>query len=324
MAALDFMVFVCVCVLLFEGGFSVERIHVFYRSGQMAIIPCGRTPPSTCSKVGWFDDNGPPIEFQEGNGQSPPTDVRFHLSSNCSLVINNVSGEDASRYLCRPDQQRNDQDTFLYLNILTVSESHPDADPNRDGNVALQCSLNRYKSFHCPENSLRWVNEDRFELTGTRSSIRHGNCVSTVTVKRPSGHNRRYTCQFVDKDQTLVSADHTVVLITERKDGQTENPETILYIGAAVGVVVVLVVITVIVKMKCRKRDKDTAKQTDGFQNQNHPTAEPESNLTYVMLDHKNTDASKEMRKENAVTYSTVKTQMKTETDHDVVYSTVK
>ncbi|XP_029984786.1 uncharacterized protein LOC115415374 [Sphaeramia orbicularis] len=226
MAALDFMVFVCVSVLLFEGGFSVERIHVFYRSGQMAIIPCGRTPPSTCSKVGWFDDNGPPIEFQEGNGQSPPTDVRFHLSSNCSLVINNVSGEDASRYLCRPDQQRNDQDTFLYLNILTVSESPPDADPNRDGSITLQCSLNRTRSFRCPENSLRWENEERSELTGTRSSIRQRNCVSTITVKRSSGHNRRYTCLFVDENQVRISADHTLVFITERKDGQTENSST--------------------------------------------------------------------------------------------------
>ncbi|XP_029984779.1 uncharacterized protein LOC115415370 isoform X3 [Sphaeramia orbicularis] len=324
MAALDFMVFVCVCVLLFEGGFSVEHIHVFYHSGQMAILPRGSSPPSTCSRVGWFDKNNHQIPFQQGNGQSPPTDVRFHLSSNCSLVINDVSGKDAGRYVYRPDELFKNGDTSLYLNILTVSESHPDADPNRDGNVALQCSLNRPRSFHCPENSLRWENEDRFELTGTRSSIRQGNCVSTVTVKRPSGHNRTYTCQFVEKNQILISADHTVVLITERKDGQTENPETILYIGAAVGVVVVLVVITVIVKMRCRKRDKDTAKQTDGFQNQNHPTAEPESNLTYVMLDHKNTGASKEVRKEDAVTYSTVKTPVKTETDNDAVYSTVK
>lgn len=41
------------------------------------------------------------------------------------------------------------------------------------------------------------------------------NCVSVLTVKRQSGHNRRYTCQFVEENNVKIEAEYTPIFTGE-------------------------------------------------------------------------------------------------------------
>lgn len=49
---------------------------------------------------------------------------------------------------------------------------------------------------------------------------RQMNCVSLLTVKHQSGHNRRYTCQLVKKNNVKIEADYTPVFTS----GITSDP----------------------------------------------------------------------------------------------------
>ena len=56
---------------------------------------------------------------------------------------------------------------------------------------------------------------------------RQTNCVSVLTVKRQSGHNRRYTCQVVDERNIVqVEAHYTPVFTEGTIDDQSEKSNT--------------------------------------------------------------------------------------------------
>lgn len=69
------------------------------------------------------------------------------------------------------------------------------------------------------------MDETRTVLLGEGEGYKfHGqkNCVSSLTVKLQSGHNRRYTCQLVDeKNNVEIEADYTPVLTG---DDQSDTP----------------------------------------------------------------------------------------------------
>ena len=53
------------------------------------------------------------------------------------------------------------------------------------------------------------------------------NCVSVLTVKRQSGHNRRYTCQVVNERNKVQVEDHYTPVFTEvTSDNQSEKSNT--------------------------------------------------------------------------------------------------
>eukprot|EP00064_Thunnus_orientalis_P019705 superscaffoldBa00005047_g19832 len=177
------------------------------------------------------------------------------LDTNCSLVINNIIAEDVGYYTCR---QANKMDINVHLTVMTISPSPPDA----DGNVTLECSLLRYSGLGpCRTDSIRWLNETGTVLLGEGVGyefIRQTNCVSVLTVKRQSGHNRRYTCQVVDeRNKVRIEVDYTPVFTEGTNDDQTDKSNTSpsLYIitGAVVGVMMVVVII-IAVFIKFRKR----------------------------------------------------------------------
>lgn len=109
--------------------------------------------------------------------------------------------------------------------FLSVSPSPPDADPKRDGNVTLQCSLLRFTDLPpCELNSIRWLDEAGTVLLGEGVGykfLKQMNCVSLLTVKRQSGHDRRYTCQLVEKNNVKIEADYTPVFTS----GITSDPQ---------------------------------------------------------------------------------------------------
>ncbi|XP_044025130.1 uncharacterized protein LOC122863074 [Siniperca chuatsi] len=290
-------------VLQLEAGVS-GVLPLYKVPGHDVTLPCASASSSdtTCSMVSWLYNRDRSQTFSEvANGnvvKSSARAARLSLDTSCSLVLNNITAEDAGRYTCRQDT---DQDVWIHLDVLTISPSPPDADPKRDGEVTLECSLLRY-SGSCQQNIIRWVDETGTVLLGEGVGYKflgQMNCVSVLTVKHQSGHNRRYSCQFVNKENNVeIEADYTPVFTDPTFD------QTYIIIGAVVGVVIVLVVIAVVL-IKYRKRAKvieDVQKPTQ------HPD-ELESNLTYVTVSHANQQASpkKKVKEEEQVTYSAVK-----------------
>ncbi|XP_023203857.1 uncharacterized protein LOC111611408 [Xiphophorus maculatus] len=140
-------------------------------------------------------------EVQRGIVQSSPRSARLSLDRICSLIINNITAEDAGRYRCR-------YNAYVYLNMLIISSS-PTVDPTKNEDVTLFCSLLRYRSSgSCPDKSLLWLNETGSELTegdGYKSGGQTG-CVSLLTVNLQS--SRRFTCQFVEGNEVKIEAQY--------------------------------------------------------------------------------------------------------------------
>ncbi|KAF3850278.1 hypothetical protein F7725_019997 [Dissostichus mawsoni] len=133
--------------------------------GQDAILHCdtASSPETSCSTVEWFynQDLSESLTVLE-NGNIPkslPRAASLSLNTNCSLVITNVTAEDVGHYTCRQRTHSN-QDICPYLSVLTISRSPDDADPRRDSEVALKCSMLRHTGLGpCQRSSIRWVDE---------------------------------------------------------------------------------------------------------------------------------------------------------------------
>ncbi|XP_074471423.1 neural cell adhesion molecule L1-like isoform X2 [Sebastes fasciatus] len=209
---------ILIFVLQFEG-ISGEFSYLYNRPGEDVILPCATASPSdpTCSIVKWLynrDQSLTLIVVEKGNvRQSSARADRLSVETNCSLVINNINAEDVGFYTCRQGSSIN-QDAFVFLSVLTVSPSPPDADPKRDGEVTLECSLLTHSDLlPCRLNSIRWLDETGAVLRGEGvgySFLGQSKCVSSLTVKRQSGHNRKYTCQLVNEQNNVeIQADYT-------------------------------------------------------------------------------------------------------------------
>ncbi|XP_008395358.1 uncharacterized protein LOC103457170 [Poecilia reticulata] len=183
-----------------------EPVDMYYRGGDEAVLPCNRNSSSdSCSAVDWFHKRNENIDIQpevrRGIVQSSPRSASMSLDRNCSLIINNINAEDAGWYRCSYNSD-------VYLNLLIISSSPPDADPTKNGDITLLCSLVRFSGFSsCPDKSLLWLNETGSELTGEGDGYKSGGqfgCVSNLTVNLQS--SRRFTCQFVERNKVKVEA----------------------------------------------------------------------------------------------------------------------
>ncbi|XP_068565182.1 uncharacterized protein [Cebidichthys violaceus] len=302
------LVVILTFVLQLQAVISGTSISLFFRSGQDAILPCANASPAdtTCSVVSWIHSTDQHHYFYlVENGNVASSSARLSVDTKCSLVIQNITAEDVGLYTCRQGQDVN-LDEHILPNVLTISPSPPDADPKRDGEVT--CTLWRLSDFfHCPQDGVRWIDETGTKLLDEADSfLRQTHCVSVLTVKRQSDHNRRYTCQFVDDGRVAIEAEYTPGFTDAAVDHTF-----IIVIVAVVGAVVVLVVVAAAL-IKYRKRGKETEDVQKPTQ---HPD-EPESSLTYVTISHANQQAPPYIRiKEEEVTYSTVNTLVKTEAD---------
>ncbi|XP_071391077.1 uncharacterized protein [Centroberyx affinis] len=269
-----------------------------------------------CPTTEWIfnrDPSSTAVELKDGNIVSSTRAARLSLGSNCSLVLHNISAEDAGLYSCR--QSDNGPEAFVNLNILTISPSPPDTDPNPDGNIMLICSLLKYEDRLCGLNRISWVDEMGAELHDEGDG--QSNCISVLTV-RPQ-NNRKYHCQLTDdKGKVVLYVDYPPAF----SDAQTH-----IFIGAAaaVGGVVALLIFTVVL-IKRKKRTKDVQKSTLSFKPScDHladpePQADPDETLTYASISHDNqnktTPKKQVQEEEEAVTYSTVKIPLE-ETEPD-------
>ncbi|XP_035986284.1 uncharacterized protein LOC118559860 [Fundulus heteroclitus] len=242
-----------------EAHYEIKVIY--HRAGDDAVLSCKRPSSSlSCSTVDWFYTRAENMERQHevhgGKVQSSARAARLRLDNKCSLIINNITAEDAGRYTCQLwDGGRFDTD--VYLNMMSISPSPPGADPTKDGDFTLQCSLVRSRGLGpCPEKSLLWVDETGSELLGEGVGFKSGGqtgCDSYLTVKLQSSSNRRYTCQFVEEDTVKVEAHYEI-------EGSTDwSPLSFIMMTLRITALILMVGITVgIIRTRgSKKQQKD-------------------------------------------------------------------
>ncbi|XP_023808691.1 uncharacterized protein LOC105357175 isoform X5 [Oryzias latipes] len=243
---------------------SGQTKHLYQRVGDDVLLPCRtKSSSSSCSDVTWLYQKAPNAasitEVKNGNVvQSSARASRLSVSSDCSLLITNITDEDAGRYLC---QLRNKNEFDVYINTLSISKDPPEVDPRGNGSVTLQCSLNRHdRTIPCNQNSIIWVDETGSHLSGKGVGFEfrgQTNCDSVLTVKHQSGNNKRFTCKFVEDEEVMIDADYVLDF------SESLQSKTVIIIGAVVGVVLVLLVVFTILLFRSR-RAKVTEDQRRG------------------------------------------------------------
>ncbi|XP_058469759.1 uncharacterized protein LOC131443802 isoform X2 [Solea solea] len=297
-------------VLQFQG-ITGESVSLFHRPGHEALLPCDTWSANgpSCSRIHWLHADRQlqtATLVEKGNVVKKRVQAaRLHLKANCSLLISNVTAEDAGQYGCRLNGHPI-SDQSVFLNILTISPLEPDPELKSSGDMMLQCSLLSSAGFSCGEKNFHWLDEAGNALFG--ESVDHRDeCVSYLTVSRHQ--NTRYTCQFVDKNNEVkIEGDYTLV----SKGNKRFQDHLHVIVGVAVALVLVLLlVVGAVVLIKCRERSK----RKDGLQTAIHLHEETETDVTYTTVTHISQSAPpvKKGKEEESVTYSTVKSLVKAE-----------
>ncbi|XP_036066492.1 obscurin-like [Oryzias melastigma] len=302
-------------------GISEKTERLYERVGDDVVLPCRvkSSSSSSCSIVNWLypkDSRGASIEelFKGKVDQGSARASRLKMSSDCSLIIRNITDEDAGQYNCSLGNW-NGHDASVFLNVLSISKDSREVNPRGNGDITLQCSLNRYdKRIPCKENSIIWRDERGSHLTGEGVWFEfrgQTNCVSVLTVKHQSGNNKRFTCKFIEDNRVKIDAVYSLDL--------SESPQsnTPIIIGAVVGVVLVLLVVVTV--LLCRTKRAKITRDQDGETDFQKPTPhirEPEidlqteSDLAYATVIHSKSKSSSKITinsKECEVTYSSIK-----------------
>nr|XP_005732872.1 PREDICTED: uncharacterized protein LOC102214980 [Pundamilia nyererei] len=126
---------------------------------------------------------------------------------------------------------------------VSASPSNPDLQMN--GNITLKCSLFRLSSLPCDEISIRWVDD-----TGTvlLNKVRYTGrtCISLLTVKLHSDHNKRYTCQIVEENNVKMETHYTPVFIDFR-ESMDQSPLSYAMWHLRMAALILMIVITILV-----------------------------------------------------------------------------
>ncbi|RVE55921.1 hypothetical protein OJAV_G00230860 [Oryzias javanicus] len=299
---------------------SEKTEGLYQRVGDDVLLPCrAKSSSSSCSIVNWEyqkDPSGTFIkEISKGKvEQSSARASRLNMSRDCSLLIRNITDEDAGRYICSL-LTWSGPDASVFLNVLSISKDSTEVHPRGNGDITLQCSLNRYDTRKsCKKNSIIWLDETGSQLTGEDDAFEFRgktNCVSVLTVKHQSGNNNRFTCQFVEENKVKIDADYSLDF--------SESPQsnTLIIIGAGVVVVLVLLVLFAVLLFKrlLAKTTKDQKGETD-FPKPSSNISEPKidletgSDLAYATVIHSKSEFSSKITmkdKECEVTYSSIK-----------------
>uniref|UniRef100_A0A3P9KCC4 Ig-like domain-containing protein n=1 Tax=Oryzias latipes TaxID=8090 RepID=A0A3P9KCC4_ORYLA len=159
--------------------------------GEDVILSC-ETNFSThlCSKINWLHRRNPNSATKLVYGGNLERASRLSVSRN-SLLIRNISAEDAGLYVCIQPQCP----AFIYLSILSSEYL--------TSSICQHCQETLQLVFFSPSppdlhGNVKLHSES--EVGGLR------NCDSVLTVKHTTENNRRITCKFVEDDEVKIDA----------------------------------------------------------------------------------------------------------------------
>ncbi|XP_053301435.1 uncharacterized protein LOC128460316 isoform X2 [Pleuronectes platessa] len=328
---------------------AVQYSFIIIRAGAEVTLSCGnvRDDHVNCGATEWlFIDS-------EGNGgvnlfvnrQLDTSEIskskadRLRLAANCSLVISEVTAEDAGQYTCRQFDltTQTHEDHLFFISVVNVTEQ------KRSDEVTLSCSVSTCR--RC-DLTVKWlfmnkdVDEDNKDLKTSKSS-------SSATVSFSKSH-------FVNKMKNYSS------LTCKVKQGGKEEKFSFIppssgknepapgnnemttdwwrYIGLVVGFATIVILVLILIRWR-RNKATDTqmnadenrtfsVEETRGFdepdsslceanssvpvvsgnKTQTHKhTVDPAEDVAYASISHSPYSTAQIKGGDDAVTYSTVK-----------------
>ncbi|XP_069371387.1 obscurin isoform X3 [Paralichthys olivaceus] len=168
---------------------AAQDSFIIVRAGAEVILPCEpvREDHVNCGATIWFfreseragDVNLVHYGQLDTSVISKSKADRIRLAANCSLVIREVTVEDAGLYLCRKfDQTKQIQrDHVFHLSVVTMTEQ------KRSDEVTLSCSVSTYEA--CREVKWLFMNKDVDEDNKDLKTSQSG-CSATVSFSKSS------------------------------------------------------------------------------------------------------------------------------------------
>ncbi|XP_014872060.1 uncharacterized protein LOC106935869 [Poecilia latipinna] len=178
--------------------------HFFCGRGEDVALPCSTFQSDPPVRVDWsfgevtLVEDGSLVEAASRAG-------RLSVNHEGYLNIKRVRPSDAGNYRCSFKNILYVRD--FRLSVLSISPSPPD-ECKEDQIVDLSCSLST-DSFSSLGDRIVWLNETGNVLQANRVGLKGK--VSVLTVKCPMGNYRRYTCQFVQKNDVKAEVHYTSV-----------------------------------------------------------------------------------------------------------------
>ncbi|XP_027900356.1 uncharacterized protein LOC114161335 [Xiphophorus couchianus] len=199
--------------LLQTGVRSVkDSVFVYSRIGDAALLPCTRPISAGCSSITWTFFRGGLVRYSEevtGGRVNRDSDKssRTTVTSNCSLVLSDLTVGDAGSYVCLESKEAV---TDVYLSLLSVRSGSPITELRPGGNLFLTCILfTYYDAGSCKPYSnvfrVNWLNEDGEQLPRDESRTKladkyklteNTRCNVTLLIKlQAEDNNRKWRCQ---------------------------------------------------------------------------------------------------------------------------------
>ncbi|XP_027895324.1 uncharacterized protein LOC114158202 isoform X1 [Xiphophorus couchianus] len=167
-----------VTLMLYLTAAAVETQYSAVRDGDEVTLPCRNVINirNQCNSITWiFTNSRLSTLFEKGqiHEAAAAKSDRLNVTSDCSLVIKNVSVEDVGQYNCR--QFINGQQSSDSNNILSVIQM--DKQKQKD-KIILTCSVMDHN--HC-RHTVKWLNEGREEMLSDMEELDQS-CSATVTI----------------------------------------------------------------------------------------------------------------------------------------------
>ncbi|XP_034064323.1 uncharacterized protein LOC117541256 isoform X2 [Gymnodraco acuticeps] len=289
-------------LLLHFPAADVKRYSRIVRVGDKVTLPCYNVThdQEKCERTTWtFSDSRSSVtlfEYGKIHKEAKANSDRLRVKQKCSLVIKNVTEENAGRYDC---QQYN-------------KSQHKQVTEHQDNNeVTLRCSL--MTRGNCTL-AVKWllqgqdVDKDHREIKTSQSS-----CSASVTFQTsPFSYTPRsklFTCEVTDENTRKV---HLFPF----------SPQSSGWWWWIIVVIVAVAALTIITVAVIRR------KRTQGNETQTDNMANPEDGAFYASISYtrKSSRAHLHDDDEDAVTYSTVRAPSSSSAasaDPSLLYATV-
>ncbi|KAK9531857.1 hypothetical protein VZT92_011257 [Zoarces viviparus] len=289
-----------------------------------------------CNSTTWlFTGSGntvvPLFEYGKIDEAAKDKSDRLSVSENCSLIIKNVTDEDAGQYICRlfrSGQEEHQGEDMFHLFVVNMTEQ------KSNDEVMLSCSVWTHRECR---HTVKWLNEgnqddqvtsQRICSAGLRIKTSHLDQKSKSLLKcevthRYTGEVHQFTLSPQSSDDATKTTTKSPTILstsTTRNKSEVTNNETAenntnekkpegrwwILITVSVGVAAVLIITVCVIAWKRtkgnkRKTDDDVADPEEGVSYASVSFTKKTNSRARAHIQHDDEDEG------DAVTYSTVK-----------------
>ncbi|XP_062267592.1 uncharacterized protein LOC133973633 isoform X2 [Platichthys flesus] len=328
---------------------TVQSSSIIIRAGAEVTLPCDkmRDDHMNCGATTWFffDSERTRSVNLFVNRKLDTSKIskskadRLRLAANCSLVIREVTAEDAGHYTCRQFDLTTQtyEDHVVTLSVVNVTEQ------KRSDEVTLSCSVSPYR--RC-DLTVKWlfmnedVTENNKDLKTSQSSCSANVSFSKSHLDHKMKNYRSLTCKVKDGDkEEKFSFIPPSSGKNEPAPGNNEmTTDWWLYIAPVVGFATIVILVVILIRwrrnkatdtqMKADENRTFSVEETRGFdepdsslceanssvpvvsvnKTQTHKhTVDPAEDVAYASISHSPHSTAQIQGGDDAVTYSTVK-----------------